>query len=292
MLVCFDLGGSSLKAALISEDNVFLEKESLEVMDDVDFIFQQMIGYTKRMQEKYAVDGIAISAPGSVDVHTGIIHGASAFKTIHGPNFIEELHAATQLDVAIENDANCAALAEMQYGAGKQMQDACFMVVGTGIGGTIVKDKKVHHGAHLYGGEFGYMLIAGDNGLTTLSHCGAIGAIVKAAKEATGEKDVNGRKIFERAQAGDAYYQGLVDSFYKHLAIGVINVQYSYDPEAIILGGAISTREDFIATLKQAIAKVSTAGLHKIEPVLLACEFGNDANLLGAKVHFLQQKLA
>lgn len=291
MLVCFDIGGSAIKMALINEGNELLEKKSLEVKNDIDYLFGVMSEQVNHYKTLYPIEGIAISAPGAVDVESGIIYGTSAIPVIHGPNFKTELQARTGLAVAIENDANCAALAEMYYGAAKDNQDVCVFVIGTGVGGTIVKDKKVHHGNALHGGEFGYMLIPTKEGYGTLSHVGAVGALVRRGKEIFQDEAINGRKIFELA-SHDERAKTLVDEFYTYLAMGTINIQYIYNPEKILFGGAVSEREDFIERIKEKMQEIQDRnyGNAQIWTPMETCQFKNDANLLGAKVNFLQMK--
>jgi predicted NBD/HSP70 family sugar kinase len=85
---------------------------------------------------------------------------------LHGPNFKEIFSSATGLPVEIENDANCAALGEVWKGAAKENQNVMFAIIGTGIGGAVIKDRKIHKGAHSHGGEIGYMIlnILNENG--------------------------------------------------------------------------------------------------------------------------------
>lgn len=288
MHVCFDIGGSSIKMCVINEKNEFLEKRSEVVVDHMDAIYKILVDYTNEMKEKYEIEGIGISAPGAVNTKTGIIGGASALVSIHGPNFKADLLEKTGLQVGIENDANCAALAEIYYGAAKENKDVCTMVIGSGVGGTIVKDKKVHHGANLHGGEFGYLFVATQNGVETLSNVAATGALVRNANKIEG-LELSGEEVFLRAQNDDRYAK-VVHDFYYYLALGAINVQYTFDPEVILFGGAISKREDFIANIEAGMDSLLNVegSIHKIRPVCKVCEFGNDANLLGAKVNFIQ----
>ena len=83
----------------------------------------------------------------------------TALPYIHGPNIRELLQERTHLPVEIENDANCAGLAEGWIGAAKDVKDYLCIVIGTGIGGAIVLDKKIRHGKNRFAGEFGYMMM-------------------------------------------------------------------------------------------------------------------------------------
>ena len=179
----FDIGGSSIKWSVIKESGEFIESNKFIVPSNKDEFFYELAKITNEMKEKYEVKGIAISAPGAVDSETGIIGGLSAIPYIHGPNFKEILKKATNLNVEIENDANCAALGECWLGAGKENKDLAFVVCGSGIGGAIVKDKKIHGGIHKHGGEFGYCSINceldGEPKFTSWSKAGSTTALAK-----------------------------------------------------------------------------------------------------------------
>ena len=196
------------------------------------------------------------------------------------------------VDVELENDANCAALAEVWKGAASDVNDCCFIVSGTGIGGAVVKNKRIHKGQHLHGGEFGYM-IADFNFETkemeTWSHVGSTVAVVRAVAKAKGVdvSTLDGREIFDHYHE-DSDYEKAVDKFYYVLANGIYNLQYAYDPEKIIIGGGISVRDDLLDEVNQRLDVIFAHFTHaKIRPVVLTCQYHNDANLLGALYHFL-----
>lgn len=85
--------------------------------------------------------------------------------------------------------------------------------------------------------------------------------------------------------------QKVIDEFYYHLAIGIFNIQHIYDPELILLGGAISCRETFVEEVYQGYEKIKeVCDLAYITPKIKCCTFQQDANLLGALANFLQQE--
>lgn len=192
----------------------------------------------------------------------------------------------------MENDANCAALAEVWKGAASDVNDCCFIVSGTGIGGAVVKNKRIHKGQHLHGGEFGYM-IADFNFETkemkTWSDVGSTVAVVRAVAKAKGVDvaSLDGRDIFDHYHE-DSDYEKAVDKYYYVLANGIYNLQYAYDPQKIIIGGGISVRDDLLDEVNQRLDVIFHRFKHaKIRPVVLTCQYHNDANLLGALYHFL-----
>lgn len=287
--LAIDVGGTALKIGLLTEEGEILESDSKKTPKTLD-AFYQIIEDT--FHEYEGVKGLALSLPGAVDSETGIIGGSSALDYIHGPNIKEELEKRLQIRVEMENDANCAALAEVWKGAASDVNDCCFIVSGTGIGGAVVKNKRIHKGQHLHGGEFGYM-IADFNFETkemkTWSDVGSTVAVVRAVAKAKGVDvaSLDGRDIFDHYHE-DSDYEKAVDKYYYVLANGIYNLQYAYDPQKIIIGGGISVRDDLLDEVNQRLDVIFHRFKHaKIRPVVLTCQYHNDANLLGALYHFL-----
>lgn len=290
-----DVGGSAIKYALMDETGCFIEKSSLptpkeslaEFIDTVD-------GIVKDFKNKYVIKGLAVSMPGAVNIETGLIEGITALPYIHGPNIKELLQERTNLPVELENDANCAGLAEGWIGAAKDVEDYLCIVIGTGIGGAVVLDKKVRHGRNGFAGEFGYMKMEGYLGTQpaeTYSTLAAVGGLIKqVAKRKERDPDTfTGKMIYELAEQGDTEVQEEIDKFMRRLAVGIYNLQFILDPDKILIGGAISNREGFIDKINETLneMKYESDGLTvKVE----RCQFGNDSNLIGALYHFLQRQ--
>lgn len=293
----FDIGGSSTKWSVITEEGEFKESNKFACPSNADEFFCKLIEITEGMKNKHDVSGIAISAPGAVDSNIGVIEGVSAIPYIHGPNFKDILKKSTGLDTEIENDANCAALGECWLGAGKESNDLAFVVCGSGIGGAIVKDKKIHVGVHKHGGEFGYCAASysldGEPKFISWSKAGSTAALARKVAKLKGleENSLDGVKVFELCSEGDEVSIKEVNKYYFTMAAGIYNIQYTYDPEVIILGGAISEREGYVDEINKRIDIMMNNGLEgTIKPVLKTCKYGNDANKLGALYNYLQRE--
>lgn len=295
--IVFDIGGSSVKWSIMSKMGDILTKDKIKVVDSVDQFFEELSKIVNINKDNFNLKGIAISSPGAVDSITGIVGGASTIPYIHGPNFKEILKEKTGLDVAIENDANCAALGECWLGAAKEENDCAFVVCGSGIGGAIVKDKKVHTGIHKHGGEFGYCIVDydkdGEEKYLTWSRVGSTSALARAISQRKGleEKDIDGLKAFQLYDEGDIIAVEEVNKYFRYMAIGIYNIQYTYDPEVIVLGGAISEREGYIESINEKLDEImcnNTDG--KIKPIVKKCIHGNDANMIGALFNLLNER--
>ena len=291
MYACLDLGGTSIKVA-VSDDQGHLEHiQTLNISHSFDELMSIIVEWIEEMKTLYPIEGVAMSAPGAVDSQTGIIGGASALPCIHGPNWKEIIQDKTGLSLSIENDANCAALAEAFNGKGKDYQDIMFVVCGTGIGGAIIKNGQIHHGKHLFGGEVGFMLMEEKDGrYCNWSEVASTMSFVRKIRSYYQDDSWTGERIFEAAQAGDEKCQEVIDTFYKNLAKGIFNLQHIYDPEIILLGGAISNREDFIPSIEAKLKDIQkTISFTTLMPHIDTCTHKKDANLVGALANYLME---
>lgn len=285
-----DVGGTSIKCAVLDQDGTFIETQSIKTPSSLEKMYQ-IIEECFNLYAKYELKGLALSMPGAVDSERGIIGGSSAIDYIHGPHIKEDLENILKVPVEMENDANCAALAEVWKGAASDVNDCCFIVSGTGIGGAIVKDRRIHKGNHLHGGEFGYMIADFDfetKAMRTWSDIGSTVAVVHEVAKAlhVDVKTLDGKDIFDHYHENEIYKKA-VDRYYYALANGIYNLQYAYDPQKIIIGGGISVRDDLLDEVNQRLDVIFECFQHaKIRPVVLTCQYHNEANIIGALYHF------
>ena len=290
-----DVGGSAIKYALMDETGCFIEKSSLPTpKKSLDDLLDAIDSIVKSFRQSYLVNGLAVSMPGAVNTETGYIEGITALPYLHGPNIKKLLQERTGLPVEIENDANCAGLAEGWIGAAKDAADYLCIVIGTGIGGAVVLDKKIRHGKNGFAGEFGYMVMEdylGQQAGETWSSLAAVGGLIKQVAKRKGmEPDVlSGKVIFDFAENGDADVQDEIEKFMKRLAVGIYNLQFIFDPEKILIGGAISHRDGFIEQINERLQQMKY-DKEGIAVTVERCQFGNDSNLIGALYHFLQRQ--
>ena len=270
-ILAFDVGGSSVKYAVVQEDGTVEDKGSFKTPSDLEGFYEGLRQTKADLGKAHAFSGAAFSMPGAVDDEHGVIGGSSAIPYIHDFDIKSAMADVLGLPVAMENDANCEARGETWLG--------------------IAKDGRVHHGAHLHGGEFGYMV--GDDGAIILSTAGSTENIARLCERLKGLPDhsLDGRKVFALAGEGDAEAAKAVKQMIESLARAIYNIQYSYDPECFVIGGGISAREDFVPAIQEAIdAILERVKVARIRPDVRTAEFGNDANLIGAVRHFLQTK--
>lgn len=279
LIVVFDIGGTSVKYAGW-KDNKLMNIGNFRTPAT----FNQLTTEMKKIINMYDdVKGIAISSPGAVNVEKRCIEGVSAIKYLHNRPIFSQLEEEFNLPVSIENDAVCAGIAEMSLGAGKSINNSVFIVIGTGIGGSIFINRKVYKGSHLFGGEFGLMKLDSDKNLSLLAT-----AVHKAEEysSVTGNT-IDGKKLFKLAKAGDIIAQEYLNQMYDAIAKSLYNIQVILDPEIIIIGGGISTQSIVIENIRTRLRMLlNSEKLDEIMPQIVACKYGNDANLIGAAISF------
>ncbi|HEK9098274.1 TPA: ROK family protein [Streptococcus equi subsp. zooepidemicus] len=286
-LLCIDIGGTSTKFATCRKGK--LEKQSSCPTP------HSLEGFYRMLDERLAyyrtekLSGIAISSPGAVNKKTGSIEGASALPYIHGFPIRQDLEKRFGLPISMENDANCAALAESALGAGQGASSIAMLVLGTGVGGSLVINGRIHYGAHLFGGEFGFMVM--NERYQTFSELGTVVNMAKRYSQIINDgKSYTGKEVLELADQGDPVALKERQVFLQSLAMGVFNIQHAFDPDRILIGGGVSQADFLLPALEAELDKLyQLVSISDLRPQLAVCQFKNEANLLGASIDFMQE---
>lgn len=286
-ILAFDLGGSAVKYG-VWEQNQLHETGKFSTPKTWEDMKKALMEV--KTNSAFSIEGVALSAPGVVDERKRQILGISAIPYIHHFDIYGELENLFQLPVTIENDANCAGMAEIYEGAAKGKKEVAFVVIGTGIGGAVFHKGEIVKGAHLYGGEFGLMFL---NDGKTFSN---LGTAVQMAwrycdRKGVARETISGEDVFRLATEGDVLAAEEVENFYEYLTQGLFGIQFSLDPEVIVLGGGVSAKEGLLDEINQRMKKkLEHFGLKDFVPEIVICEYRNDANLVGAAANFIAHK--
>lgn len=191
--------------------------------------------------------------------------------------------------VVLDNDANCAARAEVVYGAVGNAEDALVITLGTGIGGAVVLDGAVHRGHNGMAGEFGHMQVVPDG---RGCECGGSGcweqycsgnALSRFVREQGGAADLTGPQVMEAAEAGDPVARAAFDSVGTWLGVGVANLVAAFDPEIVVIGGGPSIAGDLLLEPARVSLRDSLVGAeHRTVPPLVRAALGPEAGAIGA----------
>ena len=238
-------------------------------------------------KQQISIHAIGIGTAGQVDPDKGIVVDANEnLVGWKGTPIAETVGQALGLPVVVDNDVRVMALAECTLGAGKDFQHVLCLTVGTGIGGAIVLNGKLWHGAHFGAGEIGYIKVDAEHSIEEVTSGPALERLYQEATDAI--EPVSLREIVQRAQQGDAIARNvIVQAGAERLGTFLAPVLAFLDPEAVVVGGGISEIgnlwwQPFIAALRR-FKLLSVQHM----PILKA-QLGNRAGMIGAAILAMQ----
>lgn len=285
--VCIDVGGTSIKYGIIKEDLNFIKTDEIdtEAKKGGPNILNKIINIVQNFKNDYEIAGVCISTAGMVDCEKGeIIYASSLIPNYTGTNIKETIENKLNIPCEVENDVNCAALAEHFAGGAKGSNISLCLTIGTGIGGSIIINNEVYHGAFGSGGEVGYM----NMNKSTFQDLGASSILVKKVadmKNIEPEK-IDGKYIFENAKSGDKDCINAIDDMIEVLGQGIANICYIINPEVVVLGGGIMAQKEYLYDkIKSSMDKNLIPFISSKTRLEFAMN-GNKAGMLGAYFNF------
>lgn len=284
--ISIDIGGTAIKYGLIDENGKILERLEMktESWKGGKSILEKVVRIVKNYTGIMRIRGICISTAGMVDVEKGeIFYSAPLIPDYTGTRFKAVMEETFGIPCEVENDVNCAGLAESVSGAAKGSSSSLTLTVGTGIGGCIVIKGEVYHGFSNSAGEVGYMHMNGSD-FQTLGATSILSRKVTERKRGTG--NWNGKRIFAEAAHGDSICNQAIHEMADVLGMGIANICYVLNPEVVVLGGGVMAQEKVLKEkIWNAIDKYLVSGIAE-HTILRFAEHGNDAGMLGAYYHF------
>lgn len=298
-----DLGGTTVKIAYFDETGKMLEKWEIptvtknggsQILPDIAASIRQFLDGNQIADT--AILGLGIGVPGPVNAK-GVVNrcvnlGWGVF------NISQQLQSLTGFPVKAGNDANVAALGEFWKGGGQGCDNMVFVTLGTGVGGGIVVEGKLLHGAHGSGAEIGHMVLNRDE--TRICTCGKRGCveqycsatgIVRVAKEHLAATDAPSalrnleamtcKDIFDAAKAGDDQAVAILDQVYAYMGEFLGNVCTVVNPEVVVIGGGVSKAGNMLIEGIEPYFKKNV--FHAASGARFAlASLGNDAGAYGA----------
>ena len=305
-----DIGGTNLKAGLVDESGELLATQKMKVASIAD---DESLAWTvaSLVQELARtvnipvsdVASVGVGVPGTVEIRSGSINYTCNLPLRNVP-LRKLFHRYLSIPLYIENDANCAALAEYLVGAGRDSKRFVTVPLGTGVGAGIVHNGKIYHGANGMAGEVGHMVIqrgglpcpCGRHGCweqyasaTALKRMTAAALAahphsILAQVVAENEGRVSGQSAFIAARRGDPVGQQVCDEYVDYLACGVVNVVNIFQPDTLAIGGGVSNEADeqLLLPVRQRVARESIPCGRDRRTRIVKAELGNRAGLIGA----------
>jgi len=320
-VIGIDLGGTNCVVGAVADDGSRVIGDHSQptlpargvdaVIGDLIAMAKTTIVTVRREDPSAEILGLGAGAPGPLNIHKGIVILTPNLGWTNVP-LRARLGDALQLPAALENDANCAVQAECWVGAAQEGQCVIGLTLGTGIGGGIVIDGKLSHGASDAAGEFGHMVIDFNGPICGCGNRGCLEAyasgvnIARRARELMADgrptllhkmsggdsAAVTAMLVYEAAAAGDALAQHVADDTARYLGIGVANLLNIFNPDTVvILGGVIHAGDALFSPLRREVAA------RAFKPSVDACRIVPGAleglaGVYGAAKAFLDQRAA
>lgn len=288
--LAYDIGGTSLKYALIDKAGHIIKKSSMATYkDNLDGFLRTLYAVADKFKGQF--NGIAVCAPGKVDTQNKIIHYGGALTFLDGLNIQKTLGDKYQVPVGVENDGKAAALCEQWLGELHDVNTGAIMTLGTGVGGGILIDNRVLHGHHFQAGELSWMITNQHQGVKNMAaytghSCSAVNMIKAINLSLKNLNLTDGRAAFAAIKAGNPIAIKIFKHFCLNVAVLILNIQSVIDGSKIVIGGGVSSQPILITEIKNQFNRILDHNpmLKKQvkPPEIVAAKFRNDTNLYGA----------
>ena len=305
-----DIGGTKTLGVAVNENGDLLEERLLPTPQGA----AELIGTTSSMYfelservaqsspERFEVLGLGIGIAGLVDID-GKLRRAPNLVEVDGLDIGPILKSKLGVPVYVDNDVNCAALAELSDGVAASANNSLLVTLGTGIGGALIVDGRIHRGAFGMAGEPGHMIVDPRGLICACGKQGCWEAYASAAglKNLAIDRAKNGRlqqindkvqgdlnkiaseDITQAARRGDIQSVELIDDFAYWIALGLTNCAALLDPEVIIIGGGLVAEWDLLGDrIRHSFDELLLASTQRNRIPIKPAENGKAAGAIGA----------
>jgi glucokinase len=291
LVIGVDVGGTTVKAALL--DAAGLEYGHSERPTPtrlgtdavIATIIRAILELRTRLPEAARVRAVGLVVPGVVDAKEGIAVYAANIGWRELP-LRQVVAEAVDLPVVLDHDVRAAGLAELEWGAGRGLQEVLFVALGTGVAGAVITRGQAYAGATGRAGELGHLPVfpegewcaCGQRGCTETYASGA--ALSRRYSAASGISDVPAKDVISRAAAGDPVAQGIFSDAITALGRALVSYVLLMDPEVILIGGGMGAAG--VELLQPLIREVQAGLAWRPAPRISIGMFAGDAGRRGA----------
>jgi len=287
----FDIGGTSVKYGLLTEAGEVITNGKRKTPQTWEGLSQLLTRITEEYRDD--ISGIAVSAPGRVNVDTGEILLGGAVSYLDGVNIKTYFKKHFALPAAVVNDGKAVGQAELWQGNLQGVNYGAAITLGTGIGGAIVVDGKVIQGSSSLAGEFSFILPFKGGVKKNLTRTNSSLRLIRRVAQIIGLKDkTDGHTVFQVINSGEnEAVNQIFQDYCRRLAIFISNLQFTLDISHVVIGGGISNNPILIEEINHQYQKIYDAYpafKNSFKPVTIQpCRFYSKANLLGALYQLL-----
>ncbi len=289
-ILSFDIGGTFIKYGVLNQEGKILYRSKVQTpkTDCKITIPAEITRLIDEISLNFGINNIGISTAGQVDSRNGIVSYANyLLPNYTGCELSNIIKGRFGIETFVENDANCAALGEMWKGAGVDSSNFICLTLGTGVGGSIILNRKLYKGSHGAAGEFGDLIttkeyLTGDKHEYVYNNSASTRSLINRYTMLTGKK-IDGPELMIKVKNKDNKAVNVYNDFFNSLISGLVNITYILDLDRIVIGGGISAQGDyFFDELNSRFNKILTPSFKKTNIKIIKAELENDAGLLGA----------
>ena len=294
-----DLGGTKCLGVVIDAEGTLVREVRLPTPSGAPSLLEVLV---ETAAELGVTHRLGVGAAGLV-TPDGVLRAAPNLPDTFEFNIQADLAERLGIDVVVDNDATCAALAEWRLGAARGSRNMVIVTLGTGIGGGLVAGGALQRGAHGFTGEFGHMVVdpngppcvcgrrgcweryASGAGLARLAREAArLGSADRVLELAGGDLEaITGDHMRQAASEGDRDALAVVDTFGRWVALGLVNLTNLLDPEVIVIGGGLAQTPDlYLGSIEGWFSELLYAPDHRPHPRLEIASFIDRAAAVGA----------
>lgn len=247
-----DLGGTKIEGVVLDDDGKALARRRVPTpAGNYQATIDAVVALVRALEAETGMAGpVGIGIPGIVSPTTGLVKNANSTCLIGHP-LDRDLERALDRPVRLENDANCFAMSEATDGAGRGARIVFGVILGTGVGGGIVVDRKVLPGRNAIAGEWGHNPLPWPQDHERPGpecYCGLRGCIetflsgpaLAAQYHAAAGSSLSAKDVVALAAGGNAIARELLGHYHQRLARALAGVINLLDPDVIVLGGGLS----------------------------------------------------
>ncbi|MCX6606678.1 MAG: ROK family protein [Acidobacteria bacterium] len=297
-----DLGGTNLRAAAIDRDGNLLDKPinvDTNYLGGREAVIGDIVAAVNRLKVQFEgsrLAGVGIGVPGFIRLREGFITNSNNLPYLENFPVRDDIERRLGTPIILENDANAAALGETWMGAGKEVDDLVLLTLGTGVGGGIILDGKVLHGALGMAGELGHLTID-PNGPPC--GCGNNGCLEKIASATAVESmaylmslgdNLTSRDVYHLAAGGNIKAQRIFQQMGRALGIAIANLINTFNfPLYLLSGGMLPAWDYFAPSMLEEVSRRSFT-YRNSQTRIEQAKLGNLAGLYGAAYLPLQNQ--
>ena len=292
MRIGIDLGGTKIEALAIDDRGGELLRYRVDTpRDDYDKTIDSIVGLVHRLEEETGQTGsVGAGIPGSISRITGLVKNANS-TWLNGRPLHRDLSAALRREVRVANDANCFAVSEATDGAAAGAHVVYGLILGTGCGGGVAINGRVHAGPNGVAGEWGHNPLPWpmpEEYPGPPCYCGKRGCLemwVSGTGISLDHKNVTGRietarQIVKDFENGNKEATATISRFEDRLARGLAHVINMVDPDLVVVGGGVSRLQHIYSELPKVLPKYVFGG--EASTSIVPARYGDSSGVRGA----------